>query len=248
MNLTAFIVDDNQASIDNLKSHLSVMYPDIEITGEARDCSNAIQQIAKLSPDLLFLDVEFGNNKICFDILNQVKYDKYKIIFVSAHNSFAVQAIKYSPIDYLLKPIDPNELKFAFEKAKSLMMANPVRDQVQENLKSVKNSVSAQRIFLKTQDSIIAVCKDDIVHIAADGSYSDIYLNNKKKITVSKNIKEFDELLSEYAFYRPHQSHLINMHYFDFFKKSNGGSIYMKDGSEIPVSTRKKQEFLEFLK
>ena len=215
MNLTAFIVDDKQASINNLKTYLSVVCPDLEIMGEATDCSSAIRQIAKLSPDLLFLDVELGNNTTSFDILNEVKYDKYKIIFVTAHNSFAIKAIKYSAIDYLLKPIDPNELRFAVEKAKSLIGSNPLQDQVRVSSKAVKSNVISERIFLKTQDSIIAVCKQEIVHIAADGSYSDIYLSNKKKITVSKNIKEFDALLSESEFYRPHQSHLINMHYFN---------------------------------
>ncbi|MCX6180866.1 MAG: LytTR family DNA-binding domain-containing protein [Bacteroidetes bacterium] len=248
MNLSGIIIDDEQSAIDIIKKYLLTVSPDIQIIGEANDFDNGVKIINDLNPDILFLDIDLRNNKSGFDILNAINHSLHKVIFITAHNTHAIKAFKYCAVDYLLKPVDPDELKTAVEKAKKSLSKEIFSEQLQELMNTVKHNKKSERIFVKTQDSISAIDIKDIVHVTADGSYSDIYIMGKKKITASKNIKEFDDILSTAGFYRPHQSHLINMQHFDSFKKNDGGYICLKDGSEIPVSTRKKQEFLEMLK
>ncbi|MFM7024182.1 MAG: LytR/AlgR family response regulator transcription factor [Flavobacteriales bacterium] len=248
MNLTGVILDDEQSAIDLIKKYLPLVASDVSIIGESNDFYEGVKIINQLKPNILFLDIDLRDEKSGFDVLNAIVPYHYKTIFITAHNAHAIKAFKYCAIDYLLKPVDPDELKTAIDKVKKSMSGELFLDRLQELTNAVKHNKKAERIFVKTHDAIIAIEVKEIVHIAADGSYSDIFILGKKKITASKNIKEFDDLLSTSGFYRTHQSHLINMQHFDSFKKIDGGYICMKDGAEIPVSTRKKQEFMEMLK
>lgn len=248
MNLTAIIVDDEISSINTLKKYLSQIDSSIHIVSETTDFTKAIELINLKMPDILLLDIDLGAGKTGFDLLKNIHPYPYKVIFITAHNDFALQAFKCCAIDYLLKPIDSDDLTHAISKVKELVNGTSFSLQLKELISSMQQKKKPERIFLKTSDAIIAAEINNIIRLVADGSYTEVYLKDKKKIVVSKNIKEFEDLLPEPDFFRPHQSHLINMNFFEEFKKGDGGYIVLKDGSSIPVSTRKKQFLMDLLK
>ncbi|MCX6180869.1 MAG: LytTR family DNA-binding domain-containing protein [Bacteroidetes bacterium] len=248
MTLTCLFIDDEQTAINAVKSYVQALCPEISIVGESTEIKEGIRLINTYKPDILFLDVELKDNKTSFDLLNEVDYKKSKIIFLTGHNDYAIKAFKYCAIDYLLKPIDPDELLTAINKVKSMVSSELFPQQLKELVNSVNLKKKPERIFVKTMDAISAIDVGDIMHIISEGAYSDIYLKSGNKITVTKNIKDFEETLAVCNFFRPHQSYLINMEYFESFKKNDGGYIKMKNGTSIPVSVRKKPEFLEMLK
>jgi two-component system LytT family response regulator len=245
--LKAVVIDDiDVIRRDNLaliKAHC----PNVQIVGEADSVESGVALIRQTQPDLVFLDVEMGDGT-GFDLLQKLKPIGFKVIFVTGHEDFAIRAFRFSAIDYLLKPLDPTELVEAVKKAQDAVN-NDIFDAKLNNLFSnLERPKNLQKLILKTSDRIYSVDIQDIVNCESDKNYTTFYLMNAPKIVVSNNLKEYETILAPHNFFRTHKSHLINLAYFDHLVKSDGGNtIVMKNKQMIPLSVRKKDEFMQVL-
>jgi two-component system LytT family response regulator len=183
-----------------------------------------------------------------FDLLKKYTEIPFKIIFITAYQDHAVKAFKFSALDYLLKPVNPDELIAAVEKAQEAISKNKLSDKLEIFMNTMQDIGRApKKIVLKTSDNIHIINISEIVRCEADGNYSSFHILNKKPVLVSNTLKEYDEMLSAQGFFRAHQSHLININQVERYEKKDGGCLIMKDGSQIPVAVRKKEELLSLL-
>ncbi|BAU52670.1 LytR/AlgR family response regulator transcription factor [Mucilaginibacter gotjawali] len=242
--MKAIIVDDEPKGRNILLQLLTQHFPQIKVVATAADADEGIRRIDAWKPDVVFLDVEMpGKNG--FDMLKELGNIDFKIIFVSAHNHYALNAIKLSAIDFLLKPIDLDDLGKAIQRLNSL----PVHSvqQVPHLLQQLQQSKNRfDKIAIASATAIEFVNINDIVYCKADNAYTEVYLNNTV-ITSTKNLKDFDDLLSPHFFFRVHHSYLINMNHIKKYIKGEGGSVIMRNDVEIEVSRRRKSAFLELL-
>ena len=242
--MTAVIIDDMPQAIQSLKTDLLSYCPQVNVIGEADGVVNGAKLLRKISPDILFLDIQLGDGS-GFDLLEILPKIDFKLIFTTASDAFAIKAFRFAAIDYLLKPIDPEDLEAAVSRASMrLTEQNKRLDLLTENLQS---NQAPTRIALHTQEKIQIVEISNIIRCASTGNYTHFFFREGKKLLVTKTLKEFDKLLSENRFIRVHQSHLINLEQIEAFIKTEGGYILMKDGSRIPVSTRKRPIVLKML-
>lgn len=245
--LRAVIIDD----IENIRKKNSTLIkmncPSVTLIGEADSVASGVKLIKQLSPDLVFLDVEMPDGT-GFDLLQKLKPFSFKVIFITGYEDFAVKAFRFSAIDYLLKPLDPDDLIEAVKKAES-SLSKEVFDMKLSNLfANLERPKNLQNLILKTADRIYSVNIQDIVNCESDKNYTTFHFINAPKLIVSTNLKEYETLLTPHNFFRTHQSHLINMAYFDHFIKTDGGNtIVMKNKITIPLSVRKKEEFMVLL-
>ncbi len=243
----AIIVEDEQHSADMINEILNNQFNDLEVVGHTKNVKDSVQSINELNPDLLFLDIDLPDGT-SFDILQQIDYRKYKIIFITAHQEYAIRAIKFSAFDFILKPFDPTELISTVNDVLKEKMNEDYELKFQAFFTNFSNSLQGiKKIVLKTVEKIHIVDVKDIIRCQSDNTYTNIFINNGRKIIVSRNIKKFEDLLSDYCFMRVHQSHLVNLNYISYFDKSEGGAIVMSDNSSIPVSAQKKQKLFEYL-
>jgi len=242
--MNAVIVDDEATVRNTIKSLINENFPDISVVATAGSIQEGCETIMNNKPDLLFLDIELPDGT-GFDLLKKFPQVTFKIIFVTGHQEYALDAIKVSALDYVLKPIDTDELVSAIEKAREVI------NQEEQNLKLLALSENLQckkvlkRIILHTADHLQLVSVPDIVRAEADSNYTLFWLSGNRKIMVSKTIKEFDSLLANSGFIRVHQSHLVNLEHIDRFMKKDGGWLRMKDGSSVPVSPNLKKQVLQ---
>ncbi|HXB12543.1 MAG TPA: LytTR family DNA-binding domain-containing protein [Bacteroidia bacterium] len=243
--LKLVIIDDMKNAREVIESLVKKHCPNIEVAGTADGVQSGIQLIKQCKPDIVLLDIQMRDGT-GFDLINKCKPVDFHVIFISAYEEHALKAFKFSALDYILKPIDSAELIDAIKKAENVVASNS-RGQNIDILESnyTNESKETKKIILKTLDSIYALSIKDIVRCEAEVNYTHFFLSDGRKILISKPLKEYDELLSEYGFFRTHQSHLINLDYFERFKKTDGGFAILKDGSVIPVSSRKKDSFLQ---
>ena len=244
MKLTAAIVDDIAQARATLKEDLAAYCPNIEIIGEADGVVTGSKLLNKIKPDVVFLDIQLQDGT-GFDILEILGSISFQVIFTTASDEFAIKAFKFSAVDYLLKPVDPDELIVAVQKV------SKVNNSTQENydllLNTVKEQSAPKRMALHTLEKIHVTDIADIVRCESNGNYTTFYFKNGQKLLVTKTLKEYDQMLSEYKFARVHQSHLINAQQIKEFVKVDGGYIVMRDGSKIPVSLRKKSVVMKLL-
>lgn len=245
--LNILIVDDEKKVRKTLSKMLALYCPNTKIVGEADGVEQAVDMIKKLKPNLVLLDINLSNDKTGFDILKEIKQIDFKLIFITAHDEYALKAIKYSALDYLLKPIDPLELTDAIQKAEQSISKKDLDVAMDAFIANFQGASNTKKIVLKTQDNIYVHNINDIVHCEAEKNYTTFNFINGTKLVVSKTLKEYEQLLTEYGFFRVHHSHLINMFHFERFEKKEGGSVIMKNEQKIPVSFRKRDEFLQFL-
>ncbi len=240
--IKAIIVEDESRGIEVLSALILVNYrEEIDIIAVAKTCEDAIQKINSLHPHLVFLDIELpdGNG---FNILDRIEHKDISIIFTTAYDSYAIRAIRYSALDFLSKPIDETEFAEAIGRYKT---KNNV--EYPEQIKNlIHNSKSTnQKIALPTMEGLIFIATSDIVKVAADGAYSLIFLMDKKKILVSKNIGIYEDILPEEEFCRIHHSTIINLSHVTKYFKGRGGHVLLSDGSSESISVRKQSLFLE---
>src|SRR6476660_2629080 len=242
--LRAIVIDDIENIRKEYVATIQAHCPNINIIGQADSVASGVKLIRQLSPDLVFLDVEMPDGT-GFDLLQRLKPIQFKVIFITGHEDFAIKAFRFSAIDYLLKPLDPTDLTEAVKKAEE-SLSKEVFDMKLSNLFSnLERPKNLQKLILKTADRIYSVNIQDIVNCESDKNYTTFHFINAPKLIVSTNLKEYETLLAPHNFFRTHQSHLINMAYFDHFIKSEGGNtIVMKNNTAIPLSVRKKEEFL----
>lgn len=244
--MRALIVDDERRARESIARAIQLYTPQVTVVAKADGVQTAIEAIQKYKPDLLFLDIrlEDGNG---FDILHQIKTEKIAVIFITAYSEYAIKALKVSAIDYILKPIDAEEFVAAIEKAEKRVQEQQLDARVALFLQQMERKEPIRRITLKTVDSIHIILISDIVYCQGDRSYTTFYLSNNKEIMVSKNLREYEEMLPENQFIRTHQSYLVNLDYVARYDKSNNIMMTTKNQS-IPVSTRKKEILLQVLK
>ncbi len=245
------IVDDEQNSRDTLKGKLELFCPEVEVAGEAENVADGIARITAQRPDAVFLDIQLAGES-GFDILEQIRDNKDlhpEIIFITAHDEFAIKAIKFSALDYLLKPIDPEELVKAIRKVeeeKGVPKKSGNINVLVENIRQASDS--PKKIVVPTSDGMHVIKLSDIVRLESSSNYTTFFLNNAKSLLASKTLKEFDTMLSGYNFNRIHKSHLVNMNYLKRYVQTDGGYLILEDGSKIPVANRKKEQLLHTLK
>lgn len=220
---------------------------DIEID-EANDVDSAKDKIKSFKPDLVFADVEL-KDKTAIDIFNSIPVFDFQIIFVTAFEKYAIDAFKFSAVDFLLKPIDPLLLEKAIVKANDNFDKENLKKQltVLQNFYLNQSPIKADKIVLKDSESVYFVKIETILYCQADGSYTTFYTDDNERIIISKTLKEYEDLLIPYGFIRTHQSYLVNKNYVKKFEKSTD-QIALQNGQKIPVSQRKKEEVLSFLK
>lgn len=241
----AIIIDDIEQARKTLKKDLATYCPRVQVMAEASGVVEGAKLLKKLNPDVVFLDIQMQDGT-GFDLLELMDEIKFKIIFTTASDAHAIQAFRLSAIDYLLKPIDPDELQAAVEK----LSTNDVtgKENIDLLLSSLKDkNRKHSRLALHTQDKIHVVNISDIVRCEANVNYTEFFFLGGKKLLVTKTLKDFDELLSGNGFFRVHQSHLINTHYIKEFVKGDGGYLIMNDGSNVPVSSRKRAEVIKMI-
>ena len=243
--INTVIVDDEKKGRELLQILLREHCPAVNVVGVAEDISKALDLINLLDPDLIFLDIQMPGGS-GFDLLEKIGERKTHVIFVSAYHEHAIKAFKFSAIDYLLKPVDEEELVKAVKKAETLI----TKPQAPKDNKLPKANVAIdrnKRLALSTNLGLVFVEISDIERCEAAGKYTVCFLTDGKEIIVTKNLKEFEDVLSGYNFIRVHHSHLINLEYIKQYHKGRGGYVMMKSGNTITVSQRKKDEFLKRL-
>lgn len=239
----AIIVEDEQKNISVLKKLISDLCPNIEICGTALDAESGYKLIQELKPALVFLDIEmpYGSG---FDLLERLKTISFEVIFVTAYNQYALKAFKYNSVDYLLKPIDEQDLVNAVKRAEDRIRNKVSNEHLQQFLKSFKTA-SLQKVGLPTHEGYVFIDPSGIIRCEADGAYTNIFYGINNKLMVSKNLKEMEPLLDANIFCRVHHSHIVNLNFVKKYFRGKGGEVEMEDGSIIQVSARKKSDFLE---
>ncbi|MFN3917939.1 MAG: LytR/AlgR family response regulator transcription factor [Flavobacteriales bacterium] len=243
--LKAVIIDDHYEARFVLKSHVESFCFNVNIIGEADSVKSGAKLIAQTQPDLVFLDIELGDGS-GFDILEILPHLNFKVIFTTGNDGHAIKAFRFSAVDYLLKPIDSEQLTESVSRAVNTVCRE--NENLKNLAKEIKHKKEITRISIPTQNKIILADIKDIIHCEADVNYTTIHLNSGEKYLVSKTLKEYDELLSEYGFIRPHQSHLVNLQFIKEFVKEDGCYLVLKNRSHIPVSTRNRNKITEMLK
>ncbi|MGI9543326.1 MAG: LytR/AlgR family response regulator transcription factor [Cyclobacteriaceae bacterium] len=244
--LSTIIIDDEQHCIDRLKDLLNPYQNEIEILGAYRVYSKAISAIQTLKPDFIFLDVQLGD-KTGFDLLKEVALVEFEVVFTTAYDKYAMEAFNFSALDYLLKPIDSSDFDRSVQKLQKALAPDLSKrlETLFHNLQQDKNN--NKRIAIPTIEGLTFISVADIIRCQADVNYTHIFSTDEKRLTVTKTLKQFEELLSDFDFFRVHNSHLINLAYIKKYTKGKGGTAEMTDGTEIEVSVRKKELFLKRL-
>lgn len=246
--LRTIIIDDEPHAREKLALMLERYCTEVQVVATAKDGSEGLHAIAEHQPDLVFLDIEMPQ-MTGFDMLRQVPKINFEVIFATAHDHYAIKAIKFSALDYLLKPIDLDQLREAIERAQQRRAAPHALAQyesLQENLG--KSAADIKRIAIPSQNGMLFVRTDEVVRCEADSNYTILYLANKQKLVSTRSLKEYENLLADDGFLRIHHSYLINRAHLVRYIKGEGGQVVMDDGTTWDVSRRKKDEFLGKLK
>jgi two-component system, LytTR family, response regulator len=244
--LRAIIIDDIEAIRTKNVALIEAHCPDVKIIAQADNVANGISAIKQYLPDLVFLDIDMPDGT-GFELLQRLMPVNFKVIFVTAFEDFAIKAFRFSAIDYLLKPIDPPDLVEAVRKANEALHKETLELKFGALFTNIERSSNIKKLILKTSEKMYSVNVQDIVNCESDKNYTTFYFINSPKLVVSTTLKEYETLLLPLGFFRAHQSHLINMLYFDHFIKADGGAIMMKNKMKIPLASRKKEAFMALL-
>lgn len=244
----ALLVEDEKNSQELISGLINEYCEGVEVAGIAGSVSEALSKIDSLSPELVFLDIELPDGD-GFQVLEKSSSRSFEVIFITAYDQYATKAFKFSATDYLLKPVDIDELQEAVKRVLDKRANTPKEEQEARlealiaNLKHLQQPL--KRIVLPTSNGFTVVNPEDIIRCESDRNYTFIFLKDGRKILVSRTIKEYDEMLSPYNFFRIHQSHLINLSYLKNYTRGRGGYVELTDGSVLDVSARRKSEFLK---
>ena len=241
----ALIIDDEQRTRELIAKMIESFDMDIEAIPRGENVKSGIEAINEIQPDLVFLDIQMPDGT-GFDLLKALPEKNFGVIFITAHEEFAIKAIKFSALDYILKPVDPEELRAALERALETMSEGKEDNQFEALQHNIQPN-QKRRLVLKTQESVHVVELDHIIRCEADRNYTSFYLTGGKKILVSRTLKDYETLLTGHNFLRVQQSHLVNLNFVDRYDKGNGGAVVMKDGSEVPLSPAKREVFFQIL-
>lgn len=246
MLIKSIIVDDEKHGRENLAGILSEYCPDVKIVGEADSVKSAFALIDEQNPDLVFLDIEMPKAN-GFNLLERFETPGFEVIFVTAFDNYAIKAIRFSAVDYILKPINHKELKSAVDKVKLRFQHKEKNKRMHELFRNLQQPENP-RIGLPVADRIEFVEVRNIIHCKGEGNYSHIYFENNKHLLVAKTLVEFEELLQEYSFVRTHKTHLVNLRHVKAYLKNDGGSLKLLNGDCVSISRRRKDKVLKMLK
>jgi len=242
--INAVLIDDEIDSIKVLQRLLNEYCPEVNIVGNADSVETGAQLIQTAKPEIVFLDIEMKQGN-AFDLLSRLTPFNFQVIFVTAFDNYAIKAFRYSALDYLLKPVDIDDLKNAVEKAKAGMKGDNFYSQMKVLLHNIENyQVAQQRIAIPTVNGMIFIPIREILRCEAEGGYTYIYTEKGGKIFATHTIKEYEELLPSTLFYRIHNSHIVNLEKIRKYEKGRGGYVVMEDGVSLEVATRRREEFL----
>lgn len=249
--LKALLVDDE---VNNLESLAFLLHHDcegIEVTGKAINAGKARDWLAHNAVDVIFLDINMpGENG--FEFLSSLSIQKFKIVFVTAYNEYAIQAIKASALDYIVKPVNIDELRTTVEKLKQSLINPDAAEQNHQLLENLLQTVNKKnppkKIALPQLGGISFIEVDDMVSLQADSNYTIIHMNNMKKLVISKTLKDFEDLLDQTQFARIHKSYIVNLRYIKEYSTTDGGIVKMTDGNQWSISRRQLEFFLEKMK
>lgn len=247
MKITAVLIDDERNNLDNLHQLLNTYCSEVQVVATAGNADEGRRIILEYQPDLVLLDIEMPA-KNGFDLLRSLPQYDFEVIFVTAYDQYGIQAVKFSAIDYLLKPINPDELQSAINKVISKNRFKKQNFQLENFIRIFQQQKEDQRIALPTQKETRFIPTGDIVRCESSNNYTSFVLVNAEKIIVCKPIYEYEELLSNYGFIRCHQSHLVNKKFIKSLIKEDGGYLSMENGEQIPVSRAKKYLVIDALK
>ncbi len=244
--ISAILIDDELSSLQNLQQKLIEFCPDVKVIATTQKPEDAILLIQQHKPDVIFLDIEMPRMN-GFRMLDEINEFDFEIIFTTAYNHYAVDAIRMSAFDYLMKPIAIKDLQNAIER-----LAKRQQLQTKDKLGVLKNSLQntksqEEKIILPTSEGMEFIAINTILHIESSSNYSKIYFVGGKSILVTKLLKDFEEILLPYRFYRIHNSHLINLKYIEKYIRTDGGQVLLSNGTIIDISRRKKEEFLKLI-
>ena len=243
--MTAIIVDDEKHCREVLEHLMSKHCPDITLLASCADGAEALIALNQQTPDLIFLDIEMpGMNG--FELLEKCPDLDFEIIFTTAYNEYAIKAIKHSALDYLLKPIDKDELKIAVQRAMDHKSRKPA-DRINDLLEKLQAKRPAKRFAASTMEGLIMVNAEDILYCESDSAYCKLVFTDGKSLLLSKTLKDVEEALHQDEFCRIHNSYLINLNYVRKYIKGEGGEVVMNNGMNLPVSRTRKQDFLKLL-
>lgn len=238
--IKAVLIDDEISNLENLSILLENHCPQVAIVAKAQNLMDALDVIEKHSPNLVFLDIQLGD-KTGFDVLKQLPSRNFEVVFVTAFDKYGIQAVKFAALDYLLKPIDIEELILAVDKAEHKLATQTQSSQLDFLLQQlIKPETNLRKIALQMQSEIRYVNLSDIIRCEADNTYTQFFLSSGEKILVSKSLKEYSDLLQPNGFLRTHQSHLVNPKYVKSWLREDGGILLLLSGEKIPVSKPNK--------
>ncbi len=245
--LKVFLVDDEQKALETLSKALLTFFTNIEILGTATNVDDAYEQITLLKPELVFLDIEMGNES-GFQLLEKFNAVNFHVVFVTAHEEFALKAIKFSALDYIIKPASISELKELFKKVEEKPVEKSDHLKVQQLFGNfLSPNKNEHKITLPIPSGYEFIKVEQILYLRASGSYTDFFLKDNEKFTATKNLKHFEGILDGYGFFRIHNSTLINTKYIKQIQKSAGGYVVMENGDELSISKSRKDEFMKAL-
>lgn len=243
--LRAILIDDEKECLDSLNFDLKTHCPDVEVVSQCNGGKEGVKAIHKYNPDLVFLDIDMPFIS-GFDVLELVPHINFEVIFTTAYDKYALQAFKISAVDFLLKPIDFEELKNAVIKVQLLRERGNAQKQISFLIQQLKalESNNVKKIALPTFDGIEFISLDDIIYCQSDGAYSYLYFKDGAKLYISKTLRYLEMALCDFHFFRVHNSYIVNLHYVKKYSKSDGGIIIMTNGANVKVSRSKKEQLL----
>lgn len=245
--IRALIIDDEKNARDVLRMQLAQYCPNVEVAGLAAGGLEGIEMIGRYNPDLVFLDIEMPKVN-GFDVLHATSPLTYQVIFTTAYDQFAVRAFKFSALDYLLKPIDIEELKSAVDRVHP-KAPHDLETRLEKLYQALQDQQPLKdRISVPSGEGFEIIRHTDIVRCESDSNYTDVILNGGRRIKLSRTLKDVEETLPSRMFYRIHHSHLINMDHISRFYKADGGYVVMTDGHQINISRQRKEEFFDLMK
>ncbi len=245
--IRAIIIEDEPVSREMLTLLLQRHKADIEIIDTCSNPTDGIESIALHQPDLIFLDIQMPKMN-GFDMLKKISSINFEVIFTTAFDQYAIDAIRTSALDYLLKPVDDEDLTAAIEKCKERMVEKKTKYQFQNLFNNLTNKNPLDKtLALSASDGISFVKMSDILRVEANGRYAKFYLLNKETILVSKTLGDFEEILSANQFFRIHDSSIINLNHVKKYTRGDGGTVLLSDNTELDVARRRKDEFVKLI-
>jgi len=242
--MKAVIVDDEAAVRNTIANLLKENFPEITVCAAAGSVGEGYAAVTEHQPDILFLDVELPDG-LGFHLLKKLSPVRFRTIFITGHQEYALDAIKFSALDYILKPVDEDELKAAITRAREMINHEEEQLKILALIDNMQEKKVLKRIILKTAEALQLISVSDIIRAEADSNYTRFHLSGGKHIIVSRTLKEYEAMLAETGLIRVHQSHIVNLNFIDKFLKHGGGYIQLKDGTTVPVSPVMKQKVLQ---